>query len=196
MQRRAIDDSMGEQNDIVGNTHFAQAIDIIEAVHKKPGATSQCLSDLLRRSKLRVGFQAARPVKYDVGVYAGTGHFDQRVREIAEIKKTEIVLQEDGVELIPNEIISDTRKPASILSPQPEDIIGIGSDRLLVIGEDRDLVGVLIKMFEEVFGMRGYPATRIIGRDPTQTKLSGHHWPFMKVFNKPLYPRCDLAPSE
>src|SRR5438477_444714 len=67
---------------------------------------------------------------------------------------------------------------------------------LIFCDEDRDLVGVLIKMFEEVFGMRGYPATRIIGRDPTQTKLSGHHWPFMKVFNKPLYPRCDLAPSE
>src|SRR6266851_6160302 len=106
------------------------------------------------------------------------------------------MLKERGVKVIRDQKISYSIKPAANLAPQSQQIVGVGPDPLLIIGEYGYLEVALINEFEQMPGMRSNPTPCVVGGDPTEAELFPHHWPLVEVSYKILDPLGDVVPPQ
>src|SRR5215469_7402679 len=134
-------------------------------------------------------------MKCHKGIDTRLGQGGQRIGEIIEVEKTEIMLEECGIKAIRDEVASEAHVAAG-LAPQPNNIVWIRSDCFLVVGEDRDLEGALVEEFEQMLGVGGYPASRIVGRNPSEAELSSHDRPVVEVLHELVHSRRSVAPPK
>src|SRR5580704_2320409 len=106
------------------------------------------------------------------------------------------MLEECRVEPICYQELPHSCELAAHFAPQSDHIVWIRSDPFLIVSENGDVERVLIEEFEQMFGMRGNPTPRIVGRDPTEAELSSHHRPLVEVSYKVLHPLGDIVPSQ